>query len=184
MSRAVEADDRASMDTSSNSSDGIQTKSSSNINNTKHENENGQAILAESKDNKKEPIVSNSEKQQVTAPTNDEQDAKPAVNNNSAPPNQQQAVTSTAEDISKYYKPELVARLNGFIALNEVRYEIIKSYVALNINLSYFLKIKNLNWSNQLFQRYAAFANVGIELKNYRSLVRVKDIKKTLIEQR
>ena len=90
---------------------------------------------------------------------------------------------STVEDINKYYKPELLTRIAG-IDLNQVRfsYFIKKIYYR---NFSLFSLFKNLNLINsQVFMKHLQCTSLAAELKNYRSLVRFKEIKKTLQEQR
>jgi hypothetical protein len=68
---------------------------------------------------------------------------------------------STIEDINKYYKPDLAARLNNSLGVNE-----------------------NFSWINQMYAKQISSSNISVEIKKLRSIVRIKEIKKTLQEQR
>ena len=70
-------------------------------------------------------------------------------------------LTTSVEDLNKYYKPELSQRL--FSSLGSV---------------------ENINWINQPFIKLLSFSKAAVELKSYRSIVRIDEIKKTLQEQR
>lgn len=70
-------------------------------------------------------------------------------------------LTSTVEDINKYYRPDLVSRLTSCLGV-----------------------VENLNWINQTYYKHFQYAKLSVDIKNYRSIVRVKEIKKTQQEQR
>jgi hypothetical protein len=70
-------------------------------------------------------------------------------------------LSSTGDDIAKYYKPDLAARLHNALGVTE-----------------------NFAWITQYYTKQIDFAKQAVELKKNRSLVRINEIKKTLQEQR
>jgi hypothetical protein len=116
-----EMDDRNAMDMSSNSNDSPLPPNRSSNHGPGFKNDNNESVpmtgTVESKDEKRATESTSSSTNEKQAPSNDEETK--AGRSNQAAANQPQ-VSTVAEDISKYYKPELLARLNGFIALNEV----------------------------------------------------------------
>jgi len=70
-------------------------------------------------------------------------------------------IYTTMEDINKYYRADLAAQVTSILGIGE-----------------------NPAWINQSYQKLLSYTSAAVELKNARSLVRFKEIKKTLQEQK
>jgi len=121
----------------------------------------------QSQDNLKDMVKEEDYSQYEVNPYAKEREKENSYSKSSSKQNDQSSnsqvfqLSSTGDDIAKYYKPDLAARLHNAIGVTE-----------------------NFAWITQYYTKQIDYAKQAVELKKNRSLVRINEIKKTLQEQR